>query len=297
MSPADELRELHRRYEHGWLTADEYELAKRRVLTEGAPQSVPRPAVVPWFFWTSLVLALGLAAAFMGIVGSRDNWWLPLPLGLYLLAVLWLGRAVLLTLFRRPRALYFTRRLAVPGWLIVLLAVSALGTLTLFREGFFPSLFRWDVSLTHSSRSRQSQASSNFSASHGGQRTPLRELPIVCTQLPDGRRSHLAEGFNNALNPPAPPNSPWRVDIQIALHAPDSWACTPLVKWGSVAYQATVKLSWRSPTAQGSGTITVNGTVRQTVWGICSTRQFNYWLGREIEADVVGHINQFLARN
>jgi len=254
------------------------------------------PVVLPRRPFLPVALAVSLMAGVGFALYIKQSAFLGLLISAYVFSVILVLRIPFLLLTGHRLDLYLTRRAAIPGGWAFLVSVGLFLGMTLLREGSFS--YQFDFSLNQWQAHTTSQSNSNANVTHNGPRTPLVDLPILC-ELPqaEGRGKHLLEGFDDFFKLPDPPQGSWRVQVRVHLDAHDSAAFLPLYKSATVHFTANVTFTWQSPTTQGNGNLTVNGDVQQTVWGICSCRNFNKSVGQEIAKQVLPRINEFLAKN
>jgi len=95
------------------------------------------------------------------------------------------------------------------------------------------------------------------------------------------------------------------VELKVQLVATDASCYLPLYKSATVPFEVTVLLDWDTtdktgqapapgPVLKGHGKIAIKGQIKQTIWGICSCREFNQSVGHAIEHLVGKQINDFV---
>jgi hypothetical protein len=199
-----------------------------------------------------------------------------------LLAGLWVSSALLTF-----RALWMLVRLPERRRPLMVIPLVMFGALSLLREGLISGP-TFDVTCQSSNRAVRSDS---IVTRNGPPADPkLSDLSLNLEPVEgDGHCPKIVSGFQQDFVAMAPPEGGTPLDVKVKITATDARCYTPLVKWATVPFQADVDLMWSS----GSGRIKVTGQVKQTMWGLASSRTFNRTIGMAIESLVAKQVNEF----
>jgi hypothetical protein len=176
----------------------------------------------------------------------------------------------------------------VHGGTAVALPIVCFLALSALREGGV-----FDVAWNRATADRSSSSTSVFwTSSSGGPVPVLRGRPAAC-MLPQGSSS-ITRGLASFIRC-ADPGAP--ILVSVMLTTSDAFCYTPFFKSATVGYNASLQIGSSSPTGTIHGTVSVTGSIHQTMSGIGSCRAFNEQIGREIGADLVAQINQFISQH
>jgi hypothetical protein len=151
------------------------------------------------------------------------------------------------------------------------------------REGFLP-YFEYGFNFCNS------YANTNWDTKSSGTRsTPAHAGARRCEIVVTGASGQIADALRRRLE-----DADWvSQDLRVTVEsdASDAYQFLPLFKYSTRRVHLVMKADWRGPESGGEATVTTDGVIELTVWGVCSRRHFNELVAERVADKVVETVN------